>query len=361
MLLGELGHGVLVFTVSEKKEEDFLKISNGKFRVVKYRSLPFWCYPGERITMPYGLVIKKIKDFQPDIIHTHTPFGVGWEAILAAKLFKLPLVGTNHTFYDHYLKHINLDFHFIKKISWKFMIAYYNRCDLVLSPSKSMAESLVKYGLKRQLVVFPNLVDTELFKPALSSEEKNKLKMKLGIRGKAFIYHGRISYEKGIDQVIKAFALISKKNSNLILIIAGSGPEKENLIELVKNLNLVNNVIFTTFEHKPEFIDFLRASDVFVTACKNENMPLAVLEAMASGLPVIAVDALGLPEIVKDNINGFIVPPDNLKIMSQKMYELISSDQLLSKFSLVSRELSYNYSQSKFVQSLIQIYQKLID
>lgn len=358
--LGELGHEVLVFTVSEKNENDFAKVANGRFKVIKYYSLPFWGYPGERVTFPYGLAVKKIKSFKPDVIHTHTPFAVGWEAVLAAKIFKIPFIGTHHTFYDHYLKHVHLDFGWMKKFSWKYTIAYYNRCDLILSPSQCMARELVNYGLKKPFIVFPNPIDIELFKPAANLRQKNKLKAKLGIKGKAFIYHGRISYEKSIDQVIKAFALTAKEIPSLTLIIAGSGPEKDNLIKLVEKLGLTKKVVFTPFEHKPELIDFLRASDVFLTACKNENMPLAVLEAMSTGLPVIAVDALGLPEIVKNEVNGFIVPPDSPEAMARKMQELVADDKLLKKFSVASRNLSLNYSQLKIAESLANVYQNLI-
>ncbi|MEK7160935.1 MAG: glycosyltransferase, partial [Patescibacteria group bacterium] len=130
----ERGHKVVVFTVSKKlKDRPDSNLKN--LQVLRLPSVPAIVYPGERFTLPVGLTLRQVKKFDPDIIHAHTPFSVGWEAVLISKILKIPLVGTHHTFYNHYLKHIKLDFEWMKKIIWKFTIGFYNCSNLILSPS----------------------------------------------------------------------------------------------------------------------------------------------------------------------------------------------------------------------------------
>lgn len=357
--LGELGHDVRVFTVSKNHEKDFESIAEGKFSVVTLPSVNVPVYAGERLTIPIGTTLRKIKEFSPQIIHTHTPFSVGWEAVWAHKLFKIPLVGTHHTFYDHYLRYVKMDYEWAKKPSWKYVVTYYNRCDLALSASKSLADELKSQGLKRPIEVLPNLINTELFKPIPGKTAKNKLKAKFGIKGKSLVYMGRVSYEKSIDQVLRAFKLVVCKMPEVKLMIVGDGPERTYLEKLAGDLGIKNNVIFLGFRHNHELVEALQANDVFVTMSKSENLPLSILEAMAIGLPVVAVNALGIPEIVKNNENGFLVSRDNPEEMAKKIMELIKNGKLMKKFSLAARRLALSYSQEKIAKSLENIYQKL--
>lgn len=360
MALGELGHDVCVFTVSKNHEKDFVTLTQGKFSVVALPSVEVPVYSDERTTLPIGMAIRKVKRFNPQIIHTHTPFSVGWEAVFASKLFKIPLVGTHHTFYDHYLRHVKMDYEWAKRPSWKYVIAYYNRCDLVLSPSKSLADKLKSQGLRKPIKTLSNPINTELFKPVSSKTAKKKLKANFGIKGKSLVYMGRVSYEKSIDQVIKAFKLAVRKIPEITLMVVGDGPEKNYLEKIAEDLGIKNKMIFAGFRHNNELVEALQANDVFVTASKSENMPLSILEAMATGLPVIAVRALGIPEIVENNANGFLVSPDNPEAMSKKIVELIKNDKLMKKFSLASRQLALNYSQERIAELLQDIYRKLL-
>jgi len=205
-----------------------------------------------------------------------------------------------------------------------------------------------------------NPVNAELFRP-LSSEEKVEGKKDLGINGKSFVYMGRVSYEKSIEQVIKAFSIVSKKMPDAKLLIIGDGPEKVPLKKMAKNLGLQEKIIFTGFLYEDKLAKTLGVNDIFITASKSENMPISILEAMASGLPIIGVRALGIPEIVRDNENGYLVAPDKPGEMAEKMIELMQNNDLLNKFSLESRELSNQYSRDRIAQRHEKIYKDLIE
>lgn len=361
LALGNLGHEVRVLTVSKNGGDDFKNITQGKFTVTTLPSVGFPIYPGERVAIPLGISVQKISEFRPDIIHTHTPFTLGWEAVACAKLFKIPLVGTHHTFYDHYLKLIKMDYEWAKKPSWKYIIAYYNRCNLIISPTQFLADSLKSHGLRKPIDILPNSVDTECFYPAASATHKKKLKSAFGINDTSLIYMGRVSYEKSIDQLVWAFYFALQKFPELTLMIVGDGPEKMELQKLVRDLEISDKIIFTGILRGEKLLEALQANDAFITASKSENMPMAILEAMAAGLPIIAVRALGIPETVKDNENGFLSAPDNQKEMAEKIIELAGNPKRMEKFSLASRRLTIdNYSQEKVAELLQNIYQKLL-
>jgi 1,2-diacylglycerol 3-alpha-glucosyltransferase len=355
--LAKLGHEVFVFTLSNKKRTNF---EQEKIKVITLPSAPALVYDNERLTLPIGLSLQKLKKIKPDIIHTHTPFSVGWEAVWGAKFFKIPLVGTHHTFFDHYLKHVWLDYGWMKRVSWKYVVGYYNFCDLILSPSSSLARAFKNNALKKPIEVLENFIDTDLFIPAPTSEEKNQAKKTWGIESRSITYMGRLSYEKSIDQIVKAFALLLKKEPNLKLMLIGDGPEKANLEKLAKDLKIEKNVIFTGFVYKEELVKALWANEVFITASKSENMPLSVLEVMAAGLPVVSVKEKGLAEITKENVNGFFAKTDKPDDIAQKVLAILADSALGQKFSQASRALALEYSEEKIIRKLEGIYKKLI-
>jgi len=361
--LTKLGHQVCVFTISNGKDDkinDVISFEKDGIELVRFPSMPAPVYPGYRLALPIGIAIEKLRRFHPDVIHTHTPFSIGWSLIGPAKLLHIPIVGTHHTFYDHYLKHAHLDYDWAKRLTWSFTLDYYNRCDLVLSPSQSLADQLQSHGLKKPFEILSNSVDTDLFCPVSDDNTKKSLKKSFDIIGKSLVYMGRLSYEKSVDQVIKATAEVVKKFPNIKLMIIGDGPERENLEKLARKLKIADNVLFVGFKQNQELVEALQANDLFLTASKTENMPLSVIEAMAVGLPVVAADALGMPEIAEDGVNGYLFAPDDWKEMSGKIITILEDEKLLYKFSAASREASLLHSEICLTKKLESIYGELI-
>ena len=358
--LAARGHQVKIFTISNSSDKSLFNKKSGP-TVVFLPSLPALVYQNERFGLPSFAHFNQLKKFNPDIVHTHTPFAVGWQAVWWAKKLKVPLVGTHHTFYDHYLKHIKMDYDWTKKLSWKYISAYYNQCDLILSPSQSLAKELSAHGLKTQIKTIPNPVDTDFFRPAPSAAARAKIKKSFGIDNQSIAYMGRLSYEKSVAQVVKAFALAAKKAPTLRLMLVGDGPEKKRLEELSETLDLKNKVIFTGLLRGEDLLQALWANDIFITASKTENMPVSVLESMAAGLPIIAVKEKGLSEIVQENTNGLFAQTDSPKDLSQKIIFLLSRPELLKKFGQNSRSLALSYSREKIATLLETLYRGLIE
>lgn len=359
--LAKRGHEVSVFIPKDNLRRKEQLEKKWEFEVIEMPSLPFFGYPSHRFGLGIGIGVRRLRKKNVDIIHTHTPFSVGWEAVFTAKFFGVPLVGTHHTFYDHYLRYIKLDYEWGKKASWKYIVRYYNLCDQVISPSRALARELKKHGLRKSISVLANPIDIDFFRPVSDLVQKEKTKKKLGVKGKMLIYVGRVSYEKSIDQVIKAFGRAIKIIPDLNLVIVGDGPEKEKLENLADRLKIRKNLKFTGYLRGKELLETLRAADIFITASKSENMPVSILEAMSAGLPVIGVDALGIPEIVQDGKNGFIATPDNTREMAEKIIMLVRDKELINNFSANSRKIILGCSGEEIAKLQEQIYQKAIE
>ncbi len=362
--LTELGHEVAVFTVTgaDRIEQT---VSNGSYAVKKLPSLsvPKFIYRGDTyaFALPPGVgTLRAHKKFKPDIIHTHTPFFAGWGAVIGKKTCAIPLVGTHHTFYDDYLRHVKINYPWGKKITWKYTIAYYNHADVVISPSRALGVGLRNHGLERPLQIVPNPVNVEFFVPAASVAQKKQLKRRFGIGKRSLVYMGRISYEKDIDQAIRAFEAAARKLPDLTLMVVGDGPERRKLESLTRDLGMDRKTIFTGMLHREDLRDALQANDVFVTASRSENMPVSVIEAMACGLPVASVRAKGIPEIVRHGKNGLLVEPDRPDKLAAAIVRLFSSPADLRKKSRASRRLAERYSQKNITEAMVGLYKKTI-
>ncbi len=353
VFLSEAGHDVLVCAPAIALH----KVDPAwKFKVVTLPSLPTWIYRGERAVLPFGLgVWRALRTFKPEIIHSHTPFGAGWAAVAAARWWKVPLVGTHHTFFDHYLKHVYLDFSLGRKFSWKYTVWYYNRCSVIVSPSRSLAADLITHGLTRPVQIVHNAVDTDLFHP-YTPDQKDVLKK--------LVYMGRLSYEKDIDEVLEVFAEVRKemlkKRKSVQLLLIGDGPEREKLEVLARELGVSEHVTFTGMLTGSDLAERLGEADVFVTASKSENMPLSVLEAQATGLPVVCFAEKGLTEIVSDGVDGFLSKAGDILGMRDNILKLLGNATLLKEMSGQARLNAEKYSRDMIRKQLEYIYEKEI-
>lgn len=350
MRLARHGHDVHLLTASQGSREYLDGISQGMYAIHNVRSLPSGVYPDLRFTVPLATTMLQLKGWQPDIVHTHTPFGVGWAAVRCAKRFGVPLIGTHHTFFDDYLKHVRLDSKLTRNMSWKLTVAYFNQCDLVLSPSHSLAGEMTENGLETPVRILPNPIDTELFTPEATRR----------VPGRSLVYMGRLSFEKSLDQVLTAFCTVRHKMPGATLTLIGDGPERADLEEMAVDLGIDSDVCFTGILRGEELARKLRSMDVFVTLSKTENIPLSVLEAMASGLPVVATAMRGLPEIVKDGVNGLLVPPDEPEVTARQVIRLLGDHEMLETYSRQACAFAQRFSQDRIMTEWVEIYRSAL-
>ena len=360
--LGARGHNVLIFTpkLDEINREKF-KAKN--VQVVHLPTVPALLYPEFKLGV-FGLpkVIKYLIKFKPDIIHLHSPLTVGMDAVMAARFFKKPLVGTIHVYlaesgYLRWFKY-KLAVKLVDKAVRRFLNFMFSQCDLVLAPSKMLVEELKMNDFKKPISYLPNGIN--LTEPKLLSNKlKDALKRKYGLKEKVVLHFGRLSHEKNVDILIKSFQLLTKKHQNVSLLIIGDGPTKEKLVKLARKLRIEKQVVFTGFIEHQTLISsgILSIGDIFATASTMENNPMVVLEAMVFGLPTVGVKQAGLIELV--STNGFLVKPGDIKEMAEKEEKILFDEDLSVRMREKSLQLIKPYSVDKVIDKLLRLYRTL--
>jgi len=346
--LRKAGHEVYLFVPSYPghKEADPY--------VFRLPSLPS-TYPGFRLTIP---VITDPKAYEilkgVDVIHTHTPFGLGLLGMFLAKRYKKPYVFTFHTLFKHYLHHVP----FLPKKLGEIFLSIYLRlfchgCRLILAPSKKIKEYLRAEKVKSNIAILPGGVDFERID--ISNSKKIREGLKLKDSDPLLVYCGRVTKEKNIGFLLRAFMLIQKKNKKAYLIIVGGGPNEEHLKKMAKGLN----VFFVGKKSPSEVFDYFSAADLFVFASKTETQGLVVSEAKAVGLPAVVVDEAGVSESVVNGEDGYLVPEDE-QIFADKCLSILLNPELKQTMGEKARLNAINhFSAEKIATELTRIYSGL--
>lgn len=349
--MAKKGHKIYIFT-SKTKEHKHINLGRN-ISIEHFKPVNLIRYPDFQLTLPNPKIIRRVRKFRPDIIHTHMPSLLGWEAVLCSKIFDIPLVGTYHTLLPDFLEYLPLPkkinkSRITKAITWNYTRRFYNRCDLVTTPSESMKKELVKHKIRSPVRSISNGVDLNIFYP--KRKKKN---------GKTIVHIGRISYEKNIDIIIKAFKLLVKKKTDSILLIAGRGPDIDKLKKDAGNL-LNKNIKFLGPIPHEKLVDIYSSADIFVTASTVETEGLVILEAMACGLPIIGVDKLAIPHIVKHEKNGFIAKVGDEKQIAKYMETLLDDHNLRERMGKESLKIVKIYSLDDIINELEDLYHRLI-
>lgn len=251
--------------------------------VVRWPSRAFWAYPHLRASAPSTRRAQSVlSHFQPSLVHVATPFGVGLAGRAAARRLGYPLVTSYHTHFSAYLEHYRLQG--LDTITWPFLKWFHNGGQRTFAPTRIVADELQQRGLE-QVMVWGRGVNTAQFSAAHRSES---LREQLGCTAETCLvsYVGRLAPEKGLETALVALApLLSAPNSTLRVVLVGDGPAEERLRALA-----IPNVIFTGRKEGQALSALYASSDVFLFPSTTETFGNVVLEAMASGVAVIAHD-----------------------------------------------------------------------
>ncbi len=331
------------------------------FPIYFQKGFPAQFYPDFSFTYPFDKeVLKKTKEFKPDIIHFHAPFTIGYQAIRIARILKVPVIGTFHTFFaePEYLSIVGLEkWTILQKIGWWYSNNFFNRCDAVVSPGKQTAKILQQHRLKSYLEIISNGVEVDKYK---NFNFKNDLNIDIKDDEDWIVYIGRVSKEKCIDTLINAIEIVMSKNKKAKFLVIGDGPYKENLKKIVVEKKIEDRVVIAGMIPNKKLLEsgILKKMRIFVTASTSENQPMTILEAIMFGLPIVGVNAKGVPELIEDN--GFIVEPDNSQQMAEKILEILNNDQLREKFSKKSLQLADKYNIRNTTDKMLDLYYRVI-
>jgi glycosyltransferase involved in cell wall biosynthesis len=351
-------HAVAVFTMDVSKidgQDGPLGELDGRVLVHPY---PSFTFPGFRhIQARFPTVREPLADlrrFRPDVMHLHTIFTVGWEAVLCARLLGCPLIGSHHGFLAEYLDNFRLDYQPVKRLLRRYLALFYNRCSAVITPARALARELLEHGLERPVHVLSNPIDLGRFSTARSKAE---LRERAGWVRPTVVHFGRLVAQKRVDVLLEGYARLRAGGVDADLQIIGDGRERPRLEALARGLGIDDRVHWTGMLHGQDLVERIAAADVFASASTTEVQPLVFLEAMALGLPAIGVAAGGVPEVVAEAKNGCVVAPGDPEALARALRRLLTDDALRAALGAGAREVVRSYDAGRVVADLIGLYE----
>ena len=356
--LEKMGHKVFIFAPHSPGYKD------KNPRVFRFRSIKVIKKPEMRLAFPFlpKDTFEKVLNLKLDIAHAHTPFSMGLFAKYIANHQKIPLVYTHHTHYPEYAK-----FYLKEKIITPLLARYFsawfaNQAQAVIVPSYKMKKFLIEYGVKRTkpIYVLPTGVNLKIFKKSKKGFLKIRKMLKIPTNAKVLLFVGRMGEEKNPSFLLYAIEEILKKFNNVFLLMVGDGPILEKLKNLALKLKIEKNVIFSGAVPHSKIPAYYQAANVSVFSSQTETQGIVILEAIASGLPVVALKDEAFREMVIENKNGFLIKSSSPKSFAKKVLEILKNSSLWKKFSLNSQKIASLFSEENQAKKLIKIYKSLL-
>jgi 1,2-diacylglycerol 3-alpha-glucosyltransferase len=276
-----------------------------------------------------GFLSRALDNFRPDIVHSQHPFLMGMTAIRIARYRELPLVFTHHTLYEQYTHYVPGDSATLRHFVVELGTRYANLCDLVFAPSDTIRSLLLKRGVTRPVTVVPTGVKVEDF----SNGDREGFRRRQGIAADAFVvgHLGRLAPEKNLTFLAEAVADFLLRHHNAVFMVAGTGPCAETIGNIFASRDLGHRLVMLGILEKQALADALHAMDLFAFASKSETQGMVLTEAMAAGLPVVALDASGVREVVRDGINGRL-------LMQQDHQAFVEALESVARLELTARQ-----------------------
>ncbi|WNS46276.1 glycosyltransferase family 1 protein [Paenibacillus sp. MMS20-IR301] len=316
-------------------------------------SIPFFLYPECRLALPGMSAIQHdLNAFAPDLLHLATPFNIGLAGLRYARKRQLPHVASYHTHFDRYLEYYRM--RGMIPLYWKYMKWFHRSCDAVLAPSEETIASLRGEGFSG-LRLWSRGVDCHLYSPEKRSTD---LRERYGSGASLLLlYVGRIAPEKDLTTLLGAMQLLPESTrSQVQLLIVGDGPLLPEL-----RPQAPENVIFTGAKHGEELAELYASADLFVFPSCTETFGNVVLEAMASGLPVVAADAGGTRELVVPGATGSLFAPRDPVAMAHGIAELAAQHSRRTSMGREGRRLALRRSWDTIFDGLIDNYAEVIE
>lgn len=357
--LRKRGHTVYIFAPKypqENHEKDKYVIRYNLFTYYKTKIFEF------AIVNIFSPKIEKdfvAMDF--DIVHVHHPFWMGRKGLSLGLKYNIPVIFTYHTRFDLYYHYIPFFKLLLKNtLSHKIIRRFAQKCQSVFAPSNSAKEYLENIGVSRHIDVIPTGIDFKFYEN-VTDEEVRCIRESFVNKNEILLCSvSRLSQEKNIYFLIKAINYIKHHTTKPFkCIIIGGGPEKEQIIETIKVLDL-QSIIKLVGSVSPEVVSgFYMASDVFVFSSTSETQGMVLFEAMAGRCPVVAVSSSGIEDVIKNDYNGYKTIED-IEQWSEKVIYLMNNEIELRKMSQNAYEFSEDYSIEALALKASKVYSKAI-
>ncbi|MEN6584178.1 MAG: glycosyltransferase family 4 protein [Armatimonadota bacterium] len=353
--LTKRGHDVFIFAPAFRDHKDS---KENVFRFPSTHTPLMRDYP---FPIPFSHEIReKFASLKIDIVHTQTPFLLGVLGARWARRYGTCLVSTNHTLYTEYAHYVPIrPKAATRSFLIQFMRWYYSGCDAVVVPSSPVEKMLRSYGVRTRVEVIKTGV---VGIPAPKDGEKALVRQRYGIGENDFLllYVGRIAREKNLTMLLNAFKTVANSHNNAKLLLVGGGPAMDETRHCAGELGLTDRVIFAGMLNRKAIEPIYGSADAFAFPSTTETQGIAICEALSAGLPVVAVNAGGIPENVQPGIDGFLTK-ESPKEFADRIAFLLTHEDERHQMGEHARINAHNFSIERMVDDFELFYQSVID
>lgn len=355
--LRKLRHEVLVVAPRYERQEQ----EEGVFRVPAL--LQFGTTGEFRLAnLWFPRIRRRLDAFGPDLVHVHHPFWLGGLGLRLARRRRLPVIYTYHTRLEHYAHFVPLPGLLFRNLISHYLIKRFaNRCDGVIVPTYSAEEYLRVIGVTTPILVQPSGVDYGQFGP-VSDEEVADLRRQLGLLGKRVLVSvSRLSREKNIDFLIDAIHELKRTTQiPFRFLMIGEGAERARVQARVSELGLEDTFILVGRVSPERVSVYYRLSDAFLFASQSETQGMVILEAMAAGLPVVAVRSSGIDDVIQDGVNGYKTIPEHADHWCARVRELLADENLCNRLGDNARQYARAFDIEPVAQEVGEFYAEIL-
>ena len=294
-----------------------------------------------------------------DLIHVQTPFVAHYAGLKAARTLGLPVVATYHTLFEEYLQHYArlIPAGWLRGQARAFSRRQCNALDAVVVPSTAMRERLESYGVTKPLHVLPTGIPTARFARGDGAAFRARHGIPPGQPVALFV--GRVAHEKNIRFLLEAMVHTRRQCPDALLLVAGEGPAKVDLQARVDPLGLADAVRFIGYlDRRDALPDCYAAADVFAFASRTETQGLVLLEAMAAGLPVVALSEMGTTDIL-DAGRGAISPPAIPQVFGEALAQVLNHPSAWQHLGDDAAQYAREWSDIAMAGRMAELYRRM--
>ena len=352
--LTALGHNVFIFAQENSDYEDQEPFI---FRYPATLDLPLSSkFP---LTIPvFPWQDDLLTALKLDVIHSHHPFLLGQVAARKAEDFNLPLVFTYHTRYREYSHYLPLEQDFVKRAIDRWMGDYMRRCQHIVVPSESIKRVVAEdYGIADRVTVVSTGVNLKPFQQA----DSQSIRQALGWgNDTVLISIGRLAKEKNWETLLNAVVPVLKARDDVRLVLIGEGDQRKALETQAKKSGVAGRVSFTGKVRFQDVPAYLKAADLFCFASITETQGLVTMEALAAGLPVVAVDASGTRDVINSGQEGLLTTNDSAAL-AQALETILDNPDLAQRFRENALKKARSLDSVHQAEKMVEVYAQAVE
>lgn len=356
------GHEVLVIAPSQTGKK--YKEVDDNHCITRTVSIPFPFYQNIRVSLNPSREVKKIiEDFDPDVIHIQMLMWIGQAAMKYGNKFGIPIVSTNHAMPENLMDNLRLLAPISRPINYilkAYGARFHSKADMITMPTQSAIEMFNVDKIATPMVAVSNGIDLSRFTPSQAPDE---LYERFNIpKDKPVVgYIGRLDAEKHLPILLRAFVRVQSVMPNVHLLVVGDGSERPALQTTAHDLGFSNDVTFTGRVSDEDLTNLHKVPTVFCMPSPAELQSIATLEAMASGQPVVAVDAGALRELCQHERNGYLTEQDDDETIAKGLIAILEDPALREEMSQESLAIAKTHDLQTTLKRFETIYEDLIN